>query len=160
MIVSFLESFKYVGHLFPVVLLRVFLGWYYFKTALIKYGGDYLFRPRLADEIANWLPSSNAPLGYKAFIETFVIPNWQFFAYGLTGLEFAVAFSYLFGLTVRPIGLIAAFITFNLAMLSGPVQEPLYRTFFVIHLTLAWLGAGRCFGIDYYFYKRQRGIWW
>jgi thiosulfate dehydrogenase [quinone] large subunit len=88
------------------------------------------------------------------------IPNWQLFAYGLTGLEFAIAFSYLFGLTVRPVGLAAAFITFNLAMLSGPVQEPLYRTFFVIHITLAWLGAGRCFGIDYYFYKRQRGIWW
>lgn len=160
MIISFLESFKYVGHLFPVVLLRVFLGWYYFKTALIKYSGDYLIRPLLADEIANWLPTSTAPAGYKAFIETVVIPNWYIFALGITGLEFAVAFSYLFGLAVRPVGLIAAFISFNLAMLSGPIQEPLYRAFFVIHITLAWLGAGRCFGVDYYFYKRQRGIWW
>lgn len=160
MIISFLESFKYVGHLLPVVFLRVFLGYYYLNQALLKYAGDYLFRPRLAAEIAEWLPTSQAPIGYKAFIESYVIPNWQYFAYGVTGLEFLIAFSYLFGLFVRPVALLAAFVAFNFALLSGPSIEPLFKTFFAIHLTLAWLGAGRCLGFDYFFYKRQRGLWW
>lgn len=29
MLVAFLESIKYTGHLLPVVFLRVFLGYYY-----------------------------------------------------------------------------------------------------------------------------------
>jgi thiosulfate dehydrogenase (quinone) large subunit len=30
----------------------------------------------------------------------------------------------------------------------------------VLFLILAWLGAGRCLGLDYFFYKRDRGMWW
>lgn len=162
MLVAFLESFKYVGHMFPVILLRVFMGWFYFKQALLKYKGEFLFKPLLSSQIADWLPKSDAPLGYKAFIEEFVIPhpNWVFFAYAITVLEFLVAFSYLSGFLVRPIALLAAFVSFNLAMLSGPEMETLHLTLFIVHITLAWLGAGRCFGVDYYFYKRQRGLWW
>ena len=160
MLVAFLESFKYVGHLFPVVLLRAFVGWFYLKQALIKYSGEFLYRPVLAHQLSEWLPQSDAPLGYKAFIEEFVIPNWQAFAYGITALEFLVAISFLVGFLVRPIGVLAALLSFNLAMLSGPAQESFYLTLVVVHLTLAWLGAGRCFGVDYFFYKRQRGIWW
>jgi thiosulfate dehydrogenase [quinone] large subunit len=162
MLVAFLESFKYVGHMFPVVLLRAFIGWFYLKQALLKYSGEFLFKPLLSHQLSEWLPKSDAPVGYKAFIEEFVIPhpNWVVFAYGITALEFLVAFSYLTGFLVRPLGILAALLSFNLAMLSGPDQEAFHLTLFVIHLTMAWLGAGRCFGVDYYFYKRQRGIWW
>jgi thiosulfate dehydrogenase [quinone] large subunit len=36
----------------------------------------------------------------------------------------------------------------------------LHKLHFVLFLVLAWLGAGRCLGLDYFFYKRDRGIWW
>ncbi|MEY4617515.1 MAG: hypothetical protein RJB66_2475 [Pseudomonadota bacterium] len=162
MLVAFLESFKYVGHMFPIVLLRAFIGWYYLKQALQKYSGEFLFKPLLSHQLSEWLPHSGAAVGYKAFIEEFVIPhpNWVVFAYAITALEFLVAFSYLTGFLVRPLAVLAAFLCFNLAMLSGPAQEPFYLTLFVVHVTLAWLGAGRCFGLDYFFYKRRRGIWW
>ncbi len=162
MMVAFLESFKYVGHLFPMVLLRAFIGWFYLKQALEKYSGEFLFKPVLSYQLSQWLPQSNTPIWYKAFIESYVIPspNWIIFAYSITALEFLIAASYLTGFLVRPLSILGAFLCFNLAMLSGPEQEPFLLTFFVIHLTMAWLGAGRCFGIDYYFYKRQRGIWW
>lgn len=163
MIVAFLESFKYVGHLFPMILLRAFIGWYYLKEALEKYSGEYLFKPILSHQLSEWLPHINDQMvGYKAFIEEYVIPhpNWVFFAYGITALEFLVSISYLLGFLVRPLSILAAFLSFNLAILIGPEQSSFYLTLFVIHLTMAWLGAGRCFGIDYFFYKRQRGIWW
>lgn len=160
MLVAFLESFKYVGHMLPLVFLRVFMGYYYLNQALIKYSGEELYKPVIANQIADWLPKSQVPFGYKAFIEEYVITHWQTLAYSLTGLEFLIAFSYLVGFAVRPIGIIAAIMSFNLALLYGPSTEALFKTFFAVHLTMAWLGAGRCLGVDYYFYKRQRGIWW
>jgi thiosulfate dehydrogenase [quinone] large subunit len=44
--------------------------------------------------------------------------------------------------------------------ISGPASEDFYKTILAIHLILAWVGAGRCLGFDYYFFKRRRGFWW
>lgn len=160
MILSFLESIKYVGHLFPLAFLRVFVGYYYLDLALSQYGSDFLYRPKLAAEIVEWLPKSSAPLAYKAFVETFIIPNWQIFAYTIVGIEFAVAISFLLGFAVRPIAILASFLSINLMLLSGPESEMLYKLLFSVNLTFAWIGAGRCLGVDYFFYKRKRGLWW
>jgi thiosulfate dehydrogenase [quinone] large subunit len=160
MFVAFFESVKYVGHLLPIAFLRVFLGYYYLQQALIKFRGDYLNRPRLAAQITDILPSLQAPAWYQNFLESVVIGNWQIFAFGILGLEFAIAISYIFGYVVRPMALIAFFLSINMLILSGTTGEELNKTFIAIHLVMAWIGAGRCLGVDYYFFKRQRGIWW
>ncbi len=160
MFVAFFESFKYVGHLLPITLLRVFLGYYYLNQALLKYRGDFLIRPRLAATIAEYLPASHAPYWYKTVVETQIITNWQAFSYGITALEFAIAFSFIIGFLVRPVAILGLILCLNMMILAGPNAEDLNKTFAAIHFTLAWLGAGRCLGFDYYFYKRQRGLWW
>lgn len=160
MFVAFFESIKYVGHLFPIALLRFFMGSFYLQLAVTKFNGDYLVRPRLAAQIADVLPVAHVPTWYRHLIEVAVIPNWQTFAFIITGLEFTIAISYLLGYVVRPVAFLAAFLSLNMMILSGASHEDLYRTFIVIHLTLAWLGAGRCLGFDYYFFKRRRGLWW
>lgn len=160
MLVSFFESIKYVGHLLPVVFLRVFLGYYYLLQALAKYKGDFLTRPRIAEQISEFLPASQAPNWYKFIVTTQFIPHWQWVAFTITGLEFAIAISYLFGYVVRPMALVAALLCLQLHYVSPAGTDQLYMTFLGIHLTLAWIGAGRCVGLDYYFYKRRRGLWW
>ena len=160
MFVSFFESVKYVGHLLPISFLRIFLGYYYLETALVKFRGDFLTRPRIADQIAEWLPASHAPNWYKIFVSSQMIPNWQVIAFIILGLEFAIAFSYILGYVVRPMALLAVFLCFNLLFISGPGSEDLFKTFLAIHFMMAWVGAGRCLGFDYYFFKRRRGIWW
>jgi thiosulfate dehydrogenase [quinone] large subunit len=160
MFVAFFESVKYVGHLLPVAFLRVFLGYYYLQLALSHYQGDFLVRPKLAAQVAEILPSLQIPGWYRYFIEMSVIPYWQTYAFLITGIEFAVAISYIFGYVVRPVGLLAAVLALNLLALSGSQSEELFKTLFAIHLMMAWIGAGRCLGFDYYFYKRRRGIWW
>lgn len=160
MLVAFFESVKYVGHLIPLAFLRIFLGYYYLDLALDKFRGPFLVQPRFAGEIAEILPSLPAPLWYKGAIETIVIPHWQTIAFLLVGLEFAIAFSYLLGYVVRPIALLAAFLALNQLALTVSGTEDLPRMLLAIHLTLAWVGAGRCLGIDYYFFKRRRGLWW
>src|SRR4051812_37417906 len=74
MFVAFFESVKYVGHLLPVSFLRVFMGYYYLQQALLKYNGDFLQRPRIADQIGEWMPVSQAPAWYKIFVNTYFIP--------------------------------------------------------------------------------------
>lgn len=160
MLVAFFESIKYVGHLIPIAFLRIFMGYYYLDLALTKFRGPFLIQPRFAGQIAEILPNLAVPLWYKGWIETLIIPHWQWIAFLLVGLEFAIAFSFLLGYVVRPMALIAAFIAMNQLALTMPGQEDLPRTLLAIHLTLAWVGAGRCLGIDYYFFKRRRGLWW
>jgi thiosulfate dehydrogenase [quinone] large subunit len=160
MFVSFFESVKYVGHLLPISFLRIFLGYYYLEQALLKYRGDFLTRPRIADQIAEWLPASHAPNWFKVFASSQMIPNWQTVAFIILGLEFAVAISYIIGYVVRPVALLGILLCLTMLFISGPAHEDLYKTFLAIHLILAWVGAGRCLGFDYYYFKRRRGIWW
>ncbi len=160
MFVAFFESVKYVGHLLPISFLRIFLGYYYLEQALLRFRGDYLSRPRLAEQIADVLPSLHTSGWYRHFLEVMVIPNWQIFAFFILGLEFAIAVSYILGYVVRPVALVGVFLSLNMLILSGPQSADLFKTFIAIHFIMAWVGAGRCLGFDYYFFKRRRGIWW
>lgn len=160
MFLAFLESVKYVGHLLPISFLRIFLGYYYLQHALERMGSDFLERPRIAEQISEWLPLSEAPLWYKVFISQTAVPYWQFIAFAYIGIELIIAFSYIIGYVVRPVALLAAFFSLNLLFISSPQSEELLKTFIAIHIILAWIGAGRCLGVDYYFYKRRRGLWW
>lgn len=160
MLIAFFESVKYVGHLLPISFLRIFLGYFYLEQALLKFQGDFLTRPRIADQMAEWLPSSHAPNWFKIFASSQMIPNWQTVAFIILGLEFAIGISYIIGYVVRPVALLGIFLCINMLFISGPAMEDLHKTFLAIHLILAWVGAGRCLGVDYYFFKRRRGFWW
>ncbi len=160
MITSFIESMRYVGHLLPISLLRIYLGYFYLHQALSKLNGDFLLRPRIAAQIADWLPAAQIPAWYKNILEFIVIPNWQYVAFMIMALQFAVGISYLLGYLVRPMAVIAFFMALQGLSMSFLGLEDMQRLFMATHLTLAWVGAGRCLGVDYYFFKRRRGIWW
>ncbi len=160
MIVAYLESLKYVGHMYPVSVLRLYVGWTFFSTAWARANGDYLTQPRIAASITDWAPSSGAPEWYRDFLDQVVVPNWQLFAYCVVYFGFLVGISFLLGFFVRPVALVAAVITLNFIYNSGPDAVLLHKLHLMLFLIFAWLGAGRCLGFDYFFYKRDRGIWW
>jgi thiosulfate dehydrogenase [quinone] large subunit len=160
MITAFIESFKYSGYLFPISFLRIFLGFEFLNSALTRIEEDFLLQPRLAAEISEWLPYGTAPVWYKNIVSDYVIEHWQFFAYTITFSEFVIAFSFILGFFIRPISLIALVLTFNLMLNSQPALAELYKIHSALIFILLWMGAGRCIGLDYYFFKRHRGIWW
>ncbi len=160
MFVAFFESLKYVGHLLPIAFLRIYLGFYYLDQALEKFRGDFLLRPRLAAEIDDVLPTLQVPVWYKSFLADVLVPYWKPFAFAITGFELAIAISFLLGYVTRPMALIGALLALNMYAIHGDSGEHFYKTLIAIHLVLAWIGAGRCLGFDYFFYKRRRGIWW
>lgn len=159
MFVAFFESIKYVGHLFPLAFLRVFIGYFYLSQALQKYNGDFLTQPRIADWISESLALSTAPSWYHDFLQQVVIQQWKFFSGIIVVFELLIGLSFLLGYLVRPVALLGIILSvFYLSVMPG--QDIIFKTFIAIHVTLLWLGAGRCLGFDYYFYKRHRGIWW
>lgn len=160
MFYSFLESFKYVGHLFPLVILRVYMGVWFLDQALEKYRGDFLSQPRLAALITDNLPAAQVPDWYRSFMDSVVVPHWQIFAYTQTYFEFLIGVGLILGFLVRPISLAGFILALQALALSLPEQADFHRLHVIVFLTLAWLGAGRCLGMDYYFFKRQRGWLW
>lgn len=160
MLVSFFESIKYVGHFYPIAILRFYLGYYFFNTAYEHLDGEFLRQPRLAATIMDHLPTAVVPIWYSHFLQHVVVPNWQFFAYFLTYCEFIVGISFLIGFLVRPASLIGLIMTLNLIYAVGDSSGVNYQLFVILFIVMLWVGAGRCLGIDYFFYKRQRGLWW
>lgn len=146
--------------MYPVAFLRVYLGFFYLDQATNHYNGNFSTQPLLADMITQWVPSSGAPSWYQDFLLGFVSNQWSLFANAISVTEFLIGISFLVGYLVRPFGLIAAFVAMHFLWISNPDQALLFRTLIALNLTLTWLGAGRCFGVDYYFYKKMRGWLW
>lgn len=146
--------------MYPLAVLRVFVGYQFIQSAMLKIQGDYLIQPRLAAEISEWLPHNPAPIWYKNLVSDHVFDNWQIFAYFITYCEFLIGLSFIFGFIVRPASLLALFLSINFILNSSPHVADLYKLYAAIIFILMWAGAGRCMGFDYFFFKRQRGIWW
>lgn len=161
MLVSFFESAKYIGHLIPVAFMRIFVGYYFFQEAMLKGANGFLTEPRLARWIDSYVSTTGAASGwYESFLVDVVVPNWQIFAYSIYFVEFLIGISFVLGFMVRPITLIGLFLSVNYLhiMVDGP--DSLYRFLIALFFTMGWVGAGRCLGVDYFFFKRNRGIWW
>ena len=160
MLASFLESIKYVGHMVPLAFLRVFIGVSYFQAAVTKLNSEFLGRPKAAAQVAEILPQLQLSAWYASAVEKWMIQGWQSFGFVWMALEFAIGISYFLGYVVRPMALLAALWSFHFLMISQGADATLNRILMVVHLVLAGVGAGRCLGVDSYFYKRRRGFWW
>lgn len=159
MIIAFVESIKYVGHFLPISFLRIFLGYYYFNLGISHLKSGYLEHAYMAEDIRNFLPQATVPEFMRFFLENIVIPNWQVFAHVFVIFQIVMGLAYILGYLVRPFAMLGMLACVLLLMVQTTTD--LQTTFvLMVHLTLGWMGAGRCLGLDYYFYKRHRGIWW
>jgi thiosulfate dehydrogenase [quinone] large subunit len=160
MFVSFFESFKYVGHLYPIAFMRIYIGYYFLNLALVRSAGEFLKQPRLAAIIMDNLPQSHLPAWYANILQYVVVPNWQFFAYFITYCEFLIGICLLLGILVRPVCILGVLLMLNFIYAGAASAVAMQETFLALFIVMFWVGAGRCLGFDYFFYKRQRGLWW
>lgn len=157
---AYFESIKYVGHLLPISFLRIFLGYFYLDLAVKDWKFYNLGSGGLADLFVEALNKPALPSWYRLLLSEQIIPHWQIYAFVIIGLQFAVGISYILGYVVRPTSLLAVFVCLNYSSLSSVDREIFFKLLIACHILLAWVGAGRCLGLDYYFYKRRRGLWW
>lgn len=160
MIISFFESFKYLGHIWPVALLRIFTGLFFFNAGLAKLKSGFLQQPHILDTLQKWIDSGAMDPGYILFVQRYVMGHWQIFSSLVVFGELAVGAAFVLGFMVRPAALGAILMNVNFLMAAGQQAAPVNKAFLMINITLFLVSAGRCAGFDYYFYKRIRGIWW
>ncbi len=162
MVKTILESFRYVGLMFPIAFLRIYIGYKFIVSGLEKLNSEYLVHPLMAAKITEWLPYSSAPDWYKNWLEVDIIPNdnWKILAFVVTYLEIAIGISFIIGLLVRPFAILGMLLMLHYTLAQGLGLVPYYQLQIFVFFILLWLGAGRCVGLDYYYYKRQRGYLW
>jgi thiosulfate dehydrogenase [quinone] large subunit len=160
MILAFFQSIKYVGHIVPLALFRIYFGYLILIKAIERSGNGFLEQPRLAAMVTEWLPLSSAPQWYKTLAEPMIVDQWQFFAWLVVFIEAVVGVSYILGFFVRPASLLGLLLALNMLFIVEPQEAETYQILVGLFLCMGWIGAGRCFGLDYYFFKRTRGLWW
>lgn len=160
MFTAFFESIKYVGHLYPVAFLRIFLGYYWLNQALTEYQTGLFTSQVFIDQVQSSDYILNFPNWYKWFFDHVAYPYWSMTSHGILTVCFLVGLSLIIGFMVRPFGIIGIIISFHYVLFGSGYQNLLYSTFVAIFVTIVAIGAGRCVGFDYYFYKRNRGLWW
>lgn len=160
MLVTFFDSFRYVGHLFPISIFRIFIGYLFLNMGMDHFQSDFLHLSQLSFMIQQYLPTSQAPGWLQAILGDFVVTHWQIFSYLVISFEVIIGVSFILGFLVRPISLLALLLCYCFIYITDASTAELYKVFMFSFFTLAWVGAGRCLGMDYYFFKRHRGIWW
>ena len=160
MLISFFESFKYAGHLWPIAILRVYIGCFFLRAGIDKIHNGFLDSPALTEILNKWIQAGAAHPNYVSFLKNFVLPHWQVFSHLVVFGEVFVGLSFIVGFMVRPAALVAIFLNLNFMMAAGLEAQVINGILVCVNLTLLLISAGRCIGFDYYFYKRVRGIWW
>ena len=96
MFLALLQSLRYLGHFYPLALLRIYLGFVFLNSSLERKNSGFLDTPHLAAKIEEWLPQSTPPLWLQTFYESTVVPQWQLFSYIIFFCEMIIALSYNF----------------------------------------------------------------
>lgn len=160
MLQAYFESLKYVGHLLPISFLRIFLGYFYLQQAFKDWQVHVVGNSMVSDLLVEALNKTQMPFWYRFFLTEHLMSHWPFYAFVLVGIQVIIGLSYLIGYVVRPSSILGFLLCLNYLAVSHPSQEFFFKLMIACHILLAWVGAGRCLGLDYYFYKRYRGIWW
>lgn len=160
MLQAYFESIKYVGHLLPMSFLRIFLGYFYFDLVFKDWRQFVVGVGGYSDIFVDALNKSQIPAWYRLVLSEHVIPNWHIYAFLIIGLQLVVGVSYIIGYVVRPVSMLAVLLCLNYLTIFPLEREIFFKLLISCHIMLAWVGAGRCLGLDYYFYKRRRGLWW
>lgn len=160
MIRELIESLKYVGHYFAIFFLRLFVGFHILNLGLSKLYAGYTTEPLIAAQINEFLNVGFNPVGIDYLFLELVRPYWSFFSSLIVGLEIITGLLLIFGFLVRPTAVILIIFIFIFSFIQNPYLISWSSLMTASLFCLGWAGAGRCLGIDYYFYKRYRGFLW
>jgi uncharacterized membrane protein YphA (DoxX/SURF4 family) len=141
-----------------LVVLRIFWGLVYFADGMAKFypgivhlpGGLQLIGQNSARLILMEEALRNPFQLYHSFVFGMVLPNWHFFINLEAGLEVLAGGLLILGLATRLGALLAALIALHLQFLSmfDGVWVFEYAVQWVTLLSLAFMQAGRSFGLD------------
>lgn len=160
MLASYLESIKYVGHMYPVAFIRIILGYQSIAMVLSRINSGYLQHPYISERLNLSVGGGASPGFYFELFKGLIQSQWLFMTYVLIVFEVFIGISYVLGFGVRIASLLGMFLSLHIYFFFNFQSSPGQIYIFYIHLLFFLLGAGRCLGLDYYFFKSRRGLLW
>ena len=156
-----IESFRYTNHIWPVFLLRLYVAYYFISKSFYKQTMGYLEKPLLSAQIdAGLLRLDQAPFFIKSLYLSLVQENWLTWSKFLISFEWLLGLCLFLGLLVRPVGALALTYVYFISFIAIESELSGLYQIAVMLIFLILFGAGRVGGLDYFFYKRQRGLIW
>lgn len=160
MLASYLESIKYVGHMYPVAFVRLLVGWHYLSSVFDRLGKGYLEHAYISERL-NLSLITNEQVGvYFDIFKNLIQSQWLLMTYILIVTEALIGASYILGFGVRVASLLGVILSLHIYMYFDFASSPGHIYMLAIHFLFFSLGAGRCLGLDYYFFKSRRGLLW
>lgn len=152
----FNENIKKQGRVWPLVLVRLLVGYLYIKSGLVWLGYDDP-SGEMISEISKTLENGTAFSFYEPFLRGFVLNNAALFTFLVSWGEFLVGVSVFTGTMTRVgcgagIFMMLNYILRKASTLARPVIGP---PLWLLLLAVIFLtSAGRVFGVDHYLYKK------
>ena len=159
MLASFLESIKYVGHMYPVAFVRIILGYQSLSMVFSRINSGYLEHPYISERLNLSISGTSHSLYFELF-KSLIQSQWLVMSYVLIFFEIIIGISYILGFGVRVASFLGMILSLHIYFFFEFVSSPGQVFLFYIHLLFFMLGAGRCLGLDYYFFKSRRGLLW
>ncbi len=155
-----IESLRYINHLWPVVVLRLYVSYFFFSSYYEMQSSNFLTQPKLAVLIDENLYSSGAPSFIERFFSNYAQESWSFTSGLMMNVEWLLGLLFLIGFLNRPGAMLGLVYLYVISFVQPAVEVSVYGSVSIILLVLLLFGSGRVGGVDYFFYKRKRGLLW
>lgn len=145
--------------LWPLVILRVWIGYYLFQQGTRKFLGDFPHRDWIGRQIGD-LDKIDLFPWYESFLRNIVLPHRELFGYLVTYGEILIGLCLMIGLFTRFCAAVGAFQVGNYilgpGMARGGSSLAQSETFFVAMIVLSLANAGRTLGMDGLLFRKKR----
>jgi thiosulfate dehydrogenase [quinone] large subunit len=145
--------------MYPVAFVRIILGYQSISTVVTRINNGYLQHPHISERLNLSMGGEGSGLYFEIF-KSLIQSQWLVMTYVLILFEILIGVSYILGFAVRIASLLGMLLTLHIYFFFEFQTSPGQVFLFYIHLLFFMLGAGRCLGLDYYFFKSRRGLLW
>ncbi len=149
-----------MGHLWPIALLRIYVGYFFLQAGVHRIEEGVLRNPLIQGSLQNWMSTHPQDHHFFVIFQNWLLTHWQLTSEALVMAQIMTGICFIIGFMVRPAALVAIFLSLDFMTAVGSEAASLNKILIALNAALFLVAAGRCYGFDYYFYKRIRGLWW
>ncbi len=151
-------NLKAKTYLWPIVILRLYIGYYFFQQGTSKYSRHFPQTDWVNRQLGD-LNTAAIYSWYKAFLMNVVVPHRELFGYLVMSGEILIGLCLILGLLTRFVSIVGIFQLLNYyfgpGMAKGGSTLAQQETFMVALLVFILTDPGRTFGLDSLLFRRK-----
>lgn len=151
-------NFKEKTYLWPIVILRLYIGYYLLQQGIRKYLRDMPHGDWITRQIGN-LDKVELYPWYKSFLMNVVVPHHELFGYLVMSGEILIGLCLVLGLLTRFSSIVGLFQLLNYyfgpGMAKGGATLAQQETFIVALIVIILSNPGRTLGLDGLLFKSR-----